>query len=834
MSKDLVVELRCQNKDLKQKLQESKRELNEFKRAVKEANSAGGRSGKGAGVLDSLLKSIGLNAGKAGSSMTLLGGGLGKLAGFFGVAMGAAEMFNATINSSNQLGDEMERIQTQAGSAVNYFGSCLANVDFSNFWQGLQNAITASGKLADILDRVNTELQGLGVRTSERGLKIAQLEGEAAKLARSDPKRQQIYDQIKKLQEEDIKETQALAKDMREGAVQRVVSAAGLSDAEAKKYMPQIEDLIRNKSDKEIEQITKAYEKYNKAKNAKSGSSFNTTGTGMFNTKDVANYSKELSEAEKELKKLGVSQREAQALSKIFDVSDNKEDSPLTKARKEMSQSYNMETQAQTKLNGLVARETMLRERMSKAEKSKLKAAEAAAKKTYTENAKTEFALKANITALTELRDKTDPLAPSWKAYNDEIVETQRKLDRIDLSKLAGNTFAKMKAELQLLNTELENTAIKSEKFNQIQQNIKKLEKGIQDAQFATTDWTDTTKLGLEAQKKALEDLIGTLEPDMVDAIKAINDQIEAIDKQLEAFSPQPIAGSIDAIDKQISDLSKEYTRTGDSDKRLKITAQIAKLEYDKSVMENAANSKLVWQPSFQQTQNMAASDMARQSASDLQGAVSLGVIGYEDAKAKLQEINDELVKLGLEPIDVKIVSTGAEKTAKTLSNIADVLGSVGNAFGSLGQLAEDPTLDVMGIIAGAVANIMLGYAQASSSPAVTSTGWGWIAFAAAGLAEALAAAASIKSATSGYASGGVVGGNSYHGDALYARVNSGEMILNSRQQRNLFNAIDEGRIGGVGGSSEVSFVLRGSDLYGSLKNYGAMKAKAGKTIKIG
>ena len=794
MAKDLVIELKAQNKDLKQKLQESKRELNEFKRAVKEANSAGGRSGKGAGVLDSLLKSIGLNAGKAGGSLTLLSGGLGKLAGFFGVAMGAAEMFNATINSSNQLGDEMERIQTQAGSAVNYFGSCLANVDFSNFWQGLQNAITASGKLADILDRVNTELQGLGVRTSERGLKIAQLEGEAAKLARSDPKRQQIYDQIKKLQEEDIKETQALAKDMREGAVQRVVSAAGLSDAEAKKYMPQIEDLIRNKSDKEIEQITKAYEKYNKAKNAKSGSSFNTTGTGMFNTKDVANYSKELSDAERELKKLGVSQREAQALSRIFDVSDNKEDSPLTKARKEMSQSYNMETQAQTKLNGLVARETMLRERMTKAERAKLKSAEAAAKKTYTENAKTEFALKANITALTELRDKTDPLAPSWKAYNDEIVETQRKLDRIDLSKLAGNTFAKMKAELQLLNTELENTAIKSEKFNQIQQNIKKLEKGIQDAQFATTDWS----------------------------------------KQLEAFSPQPIAGSIDAIDKQISDLSKEYTRTGDSDKRLKITAQIAKLEYDKSVMENAANSKLVWQPSFQQTQNTAASDMARQSASDLQGAVSLGVIGYEDAKAKLQEINDELVKLGLEPIDVKIVSTGAEKTAKTLSNIADVLGSVGNAFGSLGQLAEDPTLDVMGIIAGAVANIMLGYAQASSSPAVTSTGWGWIAFAAAGLAEALAAAASIKSATSGYASGGVVGGNSYHGDALYARVNSGEMILNSRQQRNLFNAIDEGRIGDVGGSSEVSFVLRGSDLYGSLKNYGAMKAKAGKTIKIG
>ena len=829
--RDLTIEIRSQNKDLKQKLAESKRELAEFKRAVKEANSAS--SGKGIGGLSSILESIGLKGKGASSAMGLLGGGLGKLAGFFGVAMGAAEMFNATISSSNELGDEMERIQTQAGSAVNYFGSCLANVDFSNFWTGLQNAISASGKLADILDKVNSELQGLGVRTSERGLKIAQLEGEAAKLARNDPKRQQIYDQIKKLQEDDIKETQDLAQEMRKGAVQRVVSAAGLSDAEAKKYMPQIEDLIRNKSDKEIEQISKAYERYNKAKNAKSGSSFNTTGTGMFNTRDVVSYSQELANAEKELKKLGVSQREAQALSRIFDVSDNKEDSPLTKARKEMSQSYNMEIQAQTKMNGLVARETMLRERMSKSEKSKLKAAEAAAKKTYTQNAKTEFALKANIAALTELRDKTDPLAPTWKAYNDEIVETQKKIDKIDLSKLSSNTFAKMRAELQLLNAELENTAIKSEKFNQIQQDIKKLEKGIQEAQFATTDWTDTTKIGLESQKKALEDLIGTLEPDMVDAIKAINDQIEAIDKLLEKFSPQPVEGSIDAIDKQISDLSKELNKTGDSERRIKITAQIAKLEYDKSVIENAANTKVSWQPSFQQTQDMAAYSTASQSASNLQSAVSIGVIGYEDAKTKLAEINTALKQLGLEPLEITITSKGAKKTQKALEGIGEVLGNVGNAFGSLGQIAEDPALDVMGIIAGAIANIMLGFASAASSPAVTSTGWGWLAFAAAGLAEALAAAAAIKSATSGYAGGGVVGGNSYHGDNLYARVNSGEMILNSRQQKNLFNAIDEGRLGSSG-IGEVEFVLRGSDLYGSMKNYSKIKSAAGKTIKIG
>jgi hypothetical protein len=40
------------------------------------------------------------------------------------------------------------------------------------------------------------------------------------------------------------------------------------------------------------------------------------------------------------------------------------------------------------------------------------------------------------------------------------------------------------------------------------------------------------------------------------------------------------------------------------------------------------------------------------------------------------------------------------------------------------------------------------------------------------------------------FANGGVVGGTSYSGDRLFARVNSGEMILNQKQQRNLSGMI--------------------------------------------
>lgn len=82
-------------------------------------------------------------------------------------------------------------------------------------------------------------------------------------------------------------------------------------------------------------------------------------------------------------------------------------------------------------------------------------------------------------------------------------------------------------------------------------------------------------------------------------------------------------------------------------------------------------------------------------------------------------------------------------------------------------------------------------------------------------------------SALSMFAGGGIIGGHSYSGDKLIARVNSGEMILNNRQQRNLFNAINKGELGGANAQT-VSFRLKGSDIYGALKNYQKIKGKSG------
>lgn len=100
----------------------------------------------------------------------------------------------------------------------------------------------------------------------------------------------------------------------------------------------------------------------------------------------------------------------------------------------------------------------------------------------------------------------------------------------------------------------------------------------------------------------------------------------------------------------------------------------------------------------------------------------------------------------------------------------------------------------------------------------------------AAGIAAVIAALSSIGS----FASGGIIGGSTTIGDYNIARVNGGEMILNSRHQNNLFRAIDQNRLGGGGGTIVGGDIrIKGQDLYIALKNYSKAQNKLGKSTGI-
>lgn len=74
------------------------------------------------------------------------------------------------------------------------------------------------------------------------------------------------------------------------------------------------------------------------------------------------------------------------------------------------------------------------------------------------------------------------------------------------------------------------------------------------------------------------------------------------------------------------------------------------------------------------------------------------------------------------------------------------------------------------------------------------------------------------------FASGGIVGGNNFYGDMVPAMVNSGEMILNSAQQRNLFRMLNTGVVGNSIG--EVRFEIEGDKLVGVLNNYNQINSR--------
>ena len=149
-----------------------------------------------------------------------------------------------------------------------------------------------------------------------------------------------------------------------------------------------------------------------------------------------------------------------------------------------------------------------------------------------------------------------------------------------------------------------------------------------------------------------------------------------------------------------------------------------------------------------------------------------------------------------------------------------------------LAQMSDDKGTQTAAIIAEAIANVVAGYASASAQAGGQLGPWGWAAFSLAGLAQLAAMISQIHS-LSGHAEGGILTGGPAHGDFMLARVNGGEMILNPRQQSNLFDMIDSGDFGYNNAAMQVDWRIRGTDLYGTLKNVSKTYSKTGKNIGI-
>ena len=156
-----------------------------------------------------------------------------------------------------------------------------------------------------------------------------------------------------------------------------------------------------------------------------------------------------------------------------------------------------------------------------------------------------------------------------------------------------------------------------------------------------------------------------------------------------------------------------------------------------------------------------------------------------------------------------------AEEYAKTIKGIGyamegvnsiaqasgeQTIGFITESFASIAQM-------IISLNSLAVAN---GVANAAALPFPANL---------AAIATVVGTISSIFSSLPKFADGGIIGGSSFFGDKMIARVNSGEMILNQSQQGKLFNIINNGNPGNnitVGGEAKVS----GKTMYIAIRNY--------------
>ena len=350
-----------------------------------------------------------------------------------------------------------------------------------------------------------------------------------------------------------------------------------------------------------------------------------------------------------------------------------------------------------------------------------------------------------------------------------------------------------------------------------LQKRIAELEKERSKKVVGTEDWTEKTEqiIKLNKQLEREKELLAEIE-------------------RLYTGAPDPKlknVASIDWIQNEISVLEQlRSTLTVGTMEWYEASDSIAayKDELDELLKIQEEHDKKYKKEPLPEIKNVASIGWIEDEINaleQLRSTLTVGTMEWYEASDSIAAYKDELDEL------LKIQNAydaQYDTTVKKHGDFNAVLSSSVNLFGSLSdaikQFGDESQQDaaIMLDIFSAIAEGALGIlpalealAAAKTASSAASVPWpANIAAIISAVATVTSVFASIKQLTSAgkYAEGGIVGGTSYSGDKLFAMVNSGEMILNKRQQGNLANMIG-------GGGGQVEFHISGDSLVGVLNN---------------
>lgn len=261
---------------------------------------------------------------------------------------------------------------------------------------------------------------------------------------------------------------------------------------------------------------------------------------------------------------------------------------------------------------------------------------------------------------------------------------------------------------------------------------------------------------------------------------------------------PTPV-GSLSELDKLIAAKKTELSLAINQNDRIRINKELEALTEKKRVIE------------FQYKYPNA-------PTGDLPKGQSLS------SMVSMPDMKDFKIENPIKKQDIKLNNDYAD----SLNAIASVMGSVSNMTneGAAAWLTWGAnTVTAIAMAIPQIQTLIAAKTAEAGASAVASAAQtpfvGWL-LAGAAVASVLAAIASLPS----FSTGGIYAGNSTVGDMNLARVNAGEMILNNRQQRNLFNLLNGNGTLSNGGNGQVEFKIKGKELVGVLNNYNNKTSK--------
>ena len=199
-------------------------------------------------------------------------------------------------------------------------------------------------------------------------------------------------------------------------------------------------------------------------------------------------------------------------------------------------------------------------------------------------------------------------------------------------------------------------------------------------------------------------------------------------------------------------------------------------------------------------------------------------IIDGDAIAEELQKVIDSIQETGL-TID----------ELKDLSDVGESIGYIGEMFSSLSDVVGDESGKIFAAIGSSISQI--GQAIAKISSLMMAEG-------AASVMDLpypanLAALATVIAAVTGvigsiasianqqFAEGGIVRGATTIGDFVPARLNAGEMVLNTHQQERLFRMLNNQTVTTtMSDGADVVFTIHGADLQGTLNNYNRKRGR--------